>query len=414
LNVEDWAEIRRLRRSERLPISEIARVLGISRNTVKSALASDEPPKYQRAPAGSVADEAEPRIRELLSAYPRMPATVIAERIGWTRGITVLKQRVAELRPAYLPPDPASRTSYEAGDIAQCDLWFPPIQLPVGFGQQRRATQLPVLTMVTGYSRWLSGQLIPTRAAPDLFAGWWQVISRLGAVPRTLVWDGEGAIGRWRHGKTELTGECQAFRGTLGAKVVVLKPREPEHKGIIERAHDYLETSFLPGRRFTGPADFNTQLQQWFVLVNARRRRVLGCAPTERIAADKAAMLALPPVAPATGWRASTRLARDHYVRIDSNDYSIHPAVIGRRIELIVDLQRVRALCDGKLVADHERAWAWHQTISDPDHLAAGKLLRNERVGALRPVVELEVEQRCLADYDTALGLDNAADGGVA
>ena len=412
--MEDWAEIRRLHRAEGLPIKVIARVLGVSRNTVRAALASGAPPKYERKPAGSIVDAVEPYIRELLKAYPTMPATVIAERIGWTRSIRVLSGRVAELRPVYLPPDPASRTSYQPGEIAQCDLWFPPISLPVGFGQTRRPTQLPVLTMVTGYSRWLSGQLIPTRAAPDLFAGWWQVISRLGAVPRTLVWDGEGAIGRWRHGKTELTGECQAFRGTLGAKVVVLKPREPEHKGIIERAHDYLETSFLPGRRFTGPADFNTQLQQWFVLVNARRRRVLGCAPTERIAADKAAMLALPPVAPATGWRASTRLARDHYVRIDSNDYSIHPAVIGRRIELIVDLQRVRALCDGKLVADHERAWAWHQTISDPDHLAAGKLLRNERVGALRPVVELEVEQRCLADYDTALGLDNAADGGVA
>ena len=414
LSVEDWAEIRRLHRAEGLPIKAIARKMGVSRNTVRTAIASDAAPKYERKPAGSIVDAVEAQIREQLQLDARMPATVIAERIGWTRGITVLKQRVAELRPAYLPPDPASRTSYEAGDIAQCDLWFPPIQLPVGFGQQRRATQLPVLTMVTGYSRWLSGQLIPTRAAPDLFAGWWQVISRLGAVPRTLVWDGEGAVGRWRSGRVELTGECQAFRGTLGAKVIVLKPREPEHKGIIERAHDYLETSFLPGRRFTGPADFNTQLQQWFVLVNARRRRVLGCAPTERIAADKAAMLALPPVAPATGWRASTRLARDHYVRIDSNDYSIHPAVIGRRIELIVDLQRVRALCDGKLVADHERAWAWHQTISDPDHLAAGKLLRNERVGALRPVVELEVEQRCLADYDTALGLDNAADGGVA
>jgi len=201
--------------------------------------------------------------------------------------------------------------------------------------------------MVTGYSRWLSGQLIPSRAAPDLFAGWWQVIERLGAVPRTLVWDGEGAIGRWRSGKTELTSQWQAFRGTLGAKVIVLKPREPEHKGIIERAHGYLETSFLPGRSFTGPADLNAQLQLWLALVNARRRRALGCAPTERIAADKAAMLALPPVAPATGWRASTRLARDHYVRIDSNDYSIHPAVIGRRIELIVDLHHVRALCDG-------------------------------------------------------------------
>jgi transcriptional regulator with XRE-family HTH domain len=69
--VEDWAEIRRLRRSERLSISEIARVLGISRNTVKVALASSGPPRYQGAAAGSVADEVEPRIRELLAAYPR-------------------------------------------------------------------------------------------------------------------------------------------------------------------------------------------------------------------------------------------------------------------------------------------------------------------------------------------------------
>jgi hypothetical protein len=54
--------------------------------------------------------------------------------------------------------------------------------------------------------------------------------------------------------------------------------------------------------------------------VNTRTRRVLGCAPTERIAADTAAMLPLPPVAPATGWRACTWLARDHYVRIDANE----------------------------------------------------------------------------------------------
>ncbi len=205
LSVEDWAEIRRLRRAEKLPIAQIARVLGISRNTVYAALESDAPPKYERKPAGSIVDAVEPRIRELLKAYPTMPATVIAERIGWTRSIRVLCGRVAELRPAYLPPDPAGRTSYEAGEIAQCDLWFPPIQLPVGFGQVRKPTQLPVLTMVTGYSRWLSGLLIPTRSAADLFAGWWQLIERLGSVPRVLVWDGEGAIGRWRAGRVELT-----------------------------------------------------------------------------------------------------------------------------------------------------------------------------------------------------------------
>ena len=83
LSVEDWAEIRRLRRSEQLSISEVSRVMGVARNTVKAALASDRPPTYQRVSTGSIVDAAEPGIGELLAAYPRMPATVIAERIGW-------------------------------------------------------------------------------------------------------------------------------------------------------------------------------------------------------------------------------------------------------------------------------------------------------------------------------------------
>lgn len=405
LSVEDWAEIRRLHRAEGMPIKVIARVMKVSRNTVRAAIASDGPPKYVRKPAGSIVDQAEPRIRELLKAYPTMPATVIAERIGWERSIRVLSGRVAELRPVYLPPDPASRTRYEAGEIAQCDLWFPPAGVPVGFGQVRRPVQLPVLTMVTGYSRWLSGVLIPSRRSEDLFAGWWQLIEGLGSVPRVLVWDGEGAIGRWRAGKPELTSECQAFRGTLAARVIVCKPADPEAKGLIERAHDYLERSFLPGRSFASPADFNAQLTAWLAVVNTRTRRALGCAPADRIAADKAAMLALPPVAPATGWRFSARLARDHYIRLDSNDYSVHPAVIGRRIEVIADLGRVRVMCGGKAAADHERAWAWHQTISDPAHVDAARALRGQRAGVLRRAPEPEVEQRSLAVYDAALGI---------
>ena len=221
----------------------------------------------------------EPRIRELLQACPTMPATVIAERIGWPYSIRTLSTRVAELRPIYLPPDPASRTTYLAGEIAQCDFWFPPIRLPVGFGQTRTATQLPVLTMITGYARWASALLLPTRRAEDLYAGWWRLLQQLGAVPRVLVWDGEGAVGRWRPRQSELTSACQGFRGVLGAKVIICKPADPEAKGIIERLHDYLERSFLPGRSFDSPADFNTQLRPMAAAGQHSPQTVVGLCP---------------------------------------------------------------------------------------------------------------------------------------
>jgi transposase len=404
LSVEDWAEIRRLHRAERMPVKVIARVLGCSKNTVKKALA-EGPPAYRRSRTGSVVDAVEPRIRELLQACPTMPATVIGERIAWRYSIRTLSARVAELRPVYLPPDPASRTSYLAGEIAQCDFWFPPIRLPVGFGQTRTASQLPVLTMITGYARWALALLLPTRQAEDLYAGWWRLLQQLGAVPRVLVWDGEAAVGRWRARQPELTAACQGFRGVLGAKVLICKPADPEAKGVIERLHDYLERSFLPGRSFTSPLDFNTQLQAWLGIANQRRKRSLGCAPADRIAADRAAMLTLPPVPPATGWEHTLRLPRDHYVRLGSNDYSVHPSAVGRRVLVRADLDRIRVWCDGAVVADHERVWARHQTISDPAHVSAAQLLRQQRFTVVRPATETEVEQRRLADYDTALGV---------
>jgi len=408
--VEDWAEIRRLHRAERVPIKVIARSMGISRNTVRKALRDDGPPRYERVGRGSLVDAVEPRIRELLRVTPTMPATVVAERIGWEHSIRILRTRVSELRPVYLPPDPASRTTYEAGELAQFDFWFPDIELPVGYGQTRTAKRLPVMTCVSGYSRWASALLIPSRGAEDLYVGWWRLLSeQLAGVPKTLVWDGEGAVGRWRARQSELSLDCQGFRGVLGVKVYICKPADPEAKGMIERFHDYLERSFLPGRTFTSPQDFNIQLAGFIARANVRRMRVLGCRPADRVAADREAMLRLPPVAPEVGWRKMLRLPRDHYVRLDSNDYSVHPAVVGRRVEIRADLERVWVSCEGAIVADHARVWAQHQTISDVEHVVAARQLRLGRADLLRPVPDAvtgeDVEIRSLGVYDTALGL---------
>jgi transposase len=277
MGVEDWAEIRRLHRSQGMPIKVIARRMRCSKNTVRAALRRDAPPKYERVPRGSRVDGVEPAIRVLLAATPTMPATVIAERIGWENSITILKDRVRVLRPYYLPPDPSSRTSYLPGHRMQCDLWFPPVDIPLGHGQVGRP---PVLVMVSGYSRVMAAVMIPSRQAPDLIAGHWMQLQQLGAVPRELIWDNEGAVGSWRSGKPKLAQDFEAFRGVLGIAIHQCKPNDPEAKGLVERGNGYYETSFLPGREFTGPGDFNTQMSHWIqTRANQRHHRGLGCRP---------------------------------------------------------------------------------------------------------------------------------------
>ncbi|MCT2587544.1 IS21 family transposase [Actinophytocola gossypii] len=408
LNVEDWAEIRRLHRAEGMAIRAIARRLGISKNTVKKALASHEPPRYERAAKGSIVDAVEPQIRALLAEFPEMPSTVILERVGWERGKTVFFERVQQLRPLFRPADPASRTEYQPGELAQCDLWFPPGDVPRGFGQTGRP---PVLVMVSGYSRVITAVMLPSRQSPDLLAGHWALISGWGRVPKALVWDNESAVGQWRGGKPQLTEPMNAFRGTLGIRVIQCRPGDPEAKGLVERANGYLETSFLPGRAFTGPGDFNAQLAGWLQRANQRQHRRLGCRPLDRWDADRSAMLALPPVAPVTGWRLSTRLPRDHYVRLDSNDYSVHPSAVGRRVQIVADLAEVVVTCDNTPVARHARCWASHQSITDPAHAAAAARMRQARRLVAVPKADTSVEHRALTDYDRLFGLAGSDEG---
>jgi transposase len=408
--LEDWAEIRRLHRAEGMPIKAIVRKLGIARNTVRKALAADEPPVYRRADAGSAVDAVEPQIRVLLKEWPTMPATVIAERIGWDRSMTSLKDRVRVLRPLFLPADPSSRTTYLPGELIQCDLWFPAVDIPLGFGQVARP---PVLVMVSGYSRWMQALMLPSRKSGDLLAGHWVLLQRLGAVARSLVWDNESAVGSWRSGRPQLTAAFAGFAGTLGVGVIQCKPRDPEAKGLVERANEYLETSYLPGRSFTGAQDFNTQLSTWLERANTRQHRTIGCRPADRWPGDRDTMLALPPLAPLVGWQHSTRLPRDHYVRLASNDYSVHPSVIGRRVEVRADLDTVTVTCAGQVVAEHERCWARHQSLTDPAHYAAAVAMRTakstpnpalatipDQPGTDRRSRQVQVQVRPLADYD--------------
>jgi transposase len=397
ITLEDWAEVRRLHRAEGVPIKEIARRLGLARNTVRSALRAEGPPSRERGPRGSRADAYEPRIRVLLNEFPAMRATVIAERIGWPYSMTVLKDRVRVLRPQYAGLDPADRTTYEPGQITQCDLWFPATPVPVGHGQRR---VLPVLVMTCGFSRYLSAVMIPSRQGGDILSGTWRLVQQVGAVTRTLVWDRESAIGGTGRVSQAMTG----FAGTLGVGVRLAPARDPEFKGMVERNNGYFETSFLPGRTITS----------WLAeKANTRQVRSTGGRPVDLLAAERPAMLALGPIAPPTGLRTRTRLGRDYYVRVDGCDYSVDPRVIGRFVDVTATLDTVTVRCGDQIVAIHPRCWAKARTLTDPAHQAIAADLRRalnldrERRASRRAHPDGHpVALRALPDYDALFGVD--------
>ena len=339
-------------------------------------------------------------MRELLAAAPSMPATVIAERIGWTGSGRWLRQNVARIRPEYRRVDPADRLTWSAGDAAQCDLWFPPAKIPLPNGT---ASLLPVLVMVAAFSRFTMAVMLPTRKTADLLLGMWHLLGQLGAVPRRLIWDNEAGIGR---GKRKADG-VEAFIGSLATKLVQLKPDDPESKGIVERRNGWLETSFMPGRAFASPADFNAQLAAWLPIGNARTVRTIKAAPTDRLPVDVAGMLPLPTAPLHLGWRNRIRLGRDYYVPIAGNDYSVDPAAIGAMVDVTADLERVRVKTGGRIVADHARVWGSGQTITDPAHVQAAARLRKQlqqpRAAAAQHDDGLV---RNLADYDRAFGIE--------
>jgi helix-turn-helix resolvase-like protein len=192
ISVEDWALIRRLV-ADGVSQRQVAQDLGIGRSTVERALASERPPKYERPAVATSFTPFEPAVRQLLAKTPEMPATVIAERVGWTGSITWFRDNVRRLRPDHRPVDPADRLIWLPGDAAQCDLWFPPKRIPLEDGGK---TLLPVLVITAAHSRFILGRMIPTRHTADLLLGMWMLLQLLGRVPRRLIWDNES--GPWR------------------------------------------------------------------------------------------------------------------------------------------------------------------------------------------------------------------------
>jgi transposase len=399
VSVEQWAEIRRMRFVEELPIREIGRRTGLHRETIRRALRSPAPPSYSRPARGSKLDGFRGEVHELLRVDPRMESQRIREllcELGYEGGKTITDDYVREVRPFFVDQRTYQRTVYRPGDVVQFDLWQPKREIPVGYGQTRKGY---VVVGVLGYSRFGAGALVFSKQAPDVLWGMWRCSQRIGALPERLVTDREGCL---HAGGGRPTQEFAAFCGQLAVGWRILDRGDCEAKGVVERLQGYMATSFESGRSFANELDFQEQLDGWFDgRANVRLHRSLRERPVDRLAREREMLRPLPQPGPDLDQRLVVRVPPQPYVRVDRNDYSLDPRLVGRRVEVRVSQREIVAVAldSGEPACAHRRVFAAAQEITDPAHVEALERLRRKRYAAKTPVGE-DVQVRDLAIYD--------------
>lgn len=368
IEVEEWAEIRRLYHVEHLAIRAIARRLGLSRNTVKSALARDQPPHYKRAPEPSCLDPFRNRISEILTEFPEISAVRIQEILqpeGYAGGLTILREHLRAVRPQ--PVRAFQRTEYRPGEIGQIDWARMPDPIPSPTGDLRPVWAL-ILTL--GYSRMLSVVYSFGTKLPDFVRAHAQLLMHIGGVPHTLVYDNLSSVVVEHRGKEVVFNpQFLAFAERYRFRPHACTPRQPHEKGLVERPVAYIKGNFWAGRHFSGLDDLQAQSDRWCAnTANVRMHGTLHERPCDRFEREKGALLPLPGglwIPPDIRF---VRVTSQGFIQVDTNQYSVPPVLARQRVSVHLDATRVMIYHQQEMVASHPRCWGKHRLIQDPAH----------------------------------------------
>ena len=241
VGVEQWAEVRRLHFVRGLSQREIHRRTGLHRDTIRNAINSDEPPNYERAPAGSKLDPFKDEIHRLLREDPKLPGQRVRELIaplGFDGGKTIVDDYLREVRPLFAPrPRTFQRTVYRPGEVCQFDLWE-----PRGGGPGRARPDAARL----GRDRVL-GLLARGRRRAGLLQADAGLAGRDRALPvvagRAAADAGLGSPGGpARPRRPPDARSSPAFCGQLRVDWRFCEPADPQAKGGVERLQGFAET----------------------------------------------------------------------------------------------------------------------------------------------------------------------------
>jgi transposase len=273
---------------EGLSKSEIARKLGISRDTIHRLIRTgqldrdlDEAP-VRYGPRPAVATKLEPYqaiIVARLEAYPLLSAVRLFEEVkaaGYGGGYTQLKEFVRSVRPC-AAPEPVVRFETPPGHQAQVD--FAEFRFPWG---KRYA-----LVVVLGYSRLLWLRFYARQDMRTLFAGLEEAFAFFGGVPRELLFDQMKAVItrdlRLQGGQLVINAEFLRFASHWGFRARACQPYRAQTKGKVERPIRYVRENFVYGREFLGDAHLDEERSRWQAgTANVRIHATTKEPPTER------------------------------------------------------------------------------------------------------------------------------------
>jgi hypothetical protein len=257
-----------------------------------------------------------------------------------------------------------------AGEQAQCD-WAHFGTITIG-----KATRpLMAFVMVLSYSRHLFLRFYLNGAMNNFLRGHVEAFTAWGAVPRAVLYD------NLRSAVLERRSDAIRFHPTLlelaahyrfqPCPVAVARGNE---KGRVERAIRFVRDRFFAARAFKDISELNAQATTWCLQEAALRP-----CPEDRdrsvravFAEERPHLLPLPDNLFPTEERVADAIARKTpYLRFDLNDYSIPHTHVGRQVEILASLERVRVVEGHETIADHPRSFDRAQQIEDLRHVEA-------------------------------------------
>lgn len=404
--VHDWAEVHRLFHREEWAKTRIAEKLGMSRNTVARLLELSEPPRYERAPHASKLDPHKGSILGMLKEAADAPATVIIERLrrdGYGGGITILKEYLREVRPLFSDVESRQRTSYLPGEVGHTDWWDTRVWVPVGKGASREVFGL-VTTLPHSAAHAAVFSFSKTMA--DFLPAFSQTLRRLGGVSEKMVVDRDSSIVVPHSRPARLHDEVAALFGGFRIRPVILGARKPQSKGQVERTIGYLETSFLPLRRFNGIEDLQHQHDQWATEVAFRRHhRRVGAKVGDAWMAERGFLHPLPDPFPDTDRKTEVRVTKDGFCRVGDVDYSVPPGLAGRRLQVKISVTEVVLFSEGREIAHHRRSYVPADVVLAPAHARALRLAREAKTRL--EAADAEIPEVDLGRYDALAGVSS-------